>query len=81
MQVLEACAPGIANYSLAVMHDVEAFALTLRVPQGDTLHFPGENLRSFKNFVSLLVGKLRQFVVSTNQQSSFSRHTLPPYQP
>jgi len=35
-EALEACAQGIANYELAVMHDVEAFTLTLRVPQGDT---------------------------------------------
>jgi hypothetical protein len=34
------CAWGIANYALAVMHGVKAFALTLRVPQVDSPHFP-----------------------------------------
>jgi hypothetical protein len=39
-EALEACARGIANYALAVMRGVKALALTLRVPQGDTPHFP-----------------------------------------
>jgi len=34
-------ARGIADYALAVMTGVDAFALTLRVPQGNTLRFFG----------------------------------------
>jgi hypothetical protein len=36
-EALEACALGIANYALALMHGVKAFARMLRVPQHDTL--------------------------------------------
>jgi len=38
-EALEACALGIADYALAVMPGVKAFALTLRVTQDDTLRF------------------------------------------
>jgi hypothetical protein len=44
---LEACALVIANYALAVMHSVKAFAHMLRVPQHDTLRdIGGENSSS-----------------------------------
>jgi len=41
---LEAHAHGIAGYALTLMHSVRAFALTFRVPQGDTLHFLAQSL-------------------------------------
>ena len=36
-EALEACALGISNYALTIMHGVQAFARMLRVPQHDTL--------------------------------------------
>jgi len=36
-EALEACALGIANYALAIMRGVLAFARMLRVPQHDIL--------------------------------------------
>ncbi len=35
-EALEACALGIVNYALAIVHNVKAFAHMLRVPQHDT---------------------------------------------
>ena len=51
---------GIANYALAVMHSVQAFALTLRVPQSDT---------HFINIISLFYA-LISYTHSNNQKPS-----------